>query len=132
MDPSLDSSQRELLELYQRYNRTELYQLCQRAKLNVQPSWQREHYIAALLGAELPAGDNVIDELRDGLIGFIDEYWKTLQAQLKCPAKNLHNPDPDKVLPRPCYTCVDMQVVACVADMPPQHQQRLSQLRRKQ
>lgn len=132
MDPSLDSLQQELYEMYARYNRTELYQRCRKAGLRVQPSWQREHYIAMLLDCcTAPTENNIIDDLRDGLINFIDEYWTTLQAQLKCPAKNLHNPDADKVLTRPCYTCADMQVVACAADTPAQHQPKLLQLRRK-
>lgn len=132
MDPSLDSWQQELHSIFQAYNRTELYQLCRKAGLAVQPSWEKDHYIAALLGAELPTAANAIDDLRDSLIMFIDEYWSTLQAQLKCPAKNLHSPDPTKVNSKPCYSCVDMQVVACVSDMSAANQQRLLQLRRNQ
>lgn len=132
MDPSLDSSQQELYEAFAPFNRTELYQLCRKAGLLVQPSWARELYIAALLGAPIQPEEHVVDGLRDGLIAFIGEYWKTLQAQLKCPAKNLHNPDPDKVVHDPCYRCLDMQVVACVSNMSPNNQQRLLQLRRRQ
>lgn len=99
--------------------------------MNVQPNWSREDYINALLNDLNDASPNVIDELREGLITFISEYWKTLQAQLKCPAKNLHNPDPMKMVPKPCYRCLDMQVVACVADLSPANKQRLFQLRRK-
>jgi hypothetical protein len=131
MDPSQDTDTQGLAELFVRMNRTELYQHCRSAGLSVQPNWRREDYLATLLGPTPPKTVNVIDELREGIILFIGEFWNTLQAQLKCPAKNLRSPDPDKIDPKPCYHCVDMQVVACWSNLSPAHQQRLVQLRRK-
>jgi hypothetical protein len=112
-------------------NRTELYQLCRHAELPVQPNWYRAAYIEALLGKEFVVEPNALDELRVNLITFITEFWSNLQAQLKCPAKNIRNPDPAKVDAKPCYRCVDMQVSACWSELSPDHQQRLTQLRRK-
>jgi hypothetical protein len=135
MDPSPDSLPPELQELgdyYAQANRSHLYQRCRRAELPVQPNWTREAYIAVLLGASYASdAEHVIDVLRDKLIGFIDEYWQRLQAQLKCPAKNLRNPDSTKVNRKPCYLCLDMQVVGCITGLTPQNQQLLYQIRRR-
>lgn len=110
------------------YNDEEVYQRMRRAGINVLPNWPREKYIEAFLGT-IPLEENPFDLTRDALIAFIDEYWQQLQAQLKCPAKNLHHSDPVKVDPKPCYKCLDMFVAACVADMPEQGRQRLYEIR---
>lgn len=128
MDPSQDSCRTELIEILSRLNRTELYQTCRRAGLPVQPYWMVDRYISALIDGCASEHEHSVDRMRDGLVAFIDEYWTTLQAQLKCPAKNLHNPDPEKATPKPCHNCLDMQVVACVSNMSAASQQRLLHL----
>lgn len=132
MDQSPNSWPPEVQALYEGYaqlNPTELYQCCRKAGLCVQPHQPREYYLGVLTFM-LPeaAEEHIIDGIRNGLIAFIDEYWQQLQAQLKCPAKNMRHPDPAKKDARPCYKCMDMQVVACVANLSPQNRQRLQQL----
>jgi len=131
LDPLDASLDQELRDILSRYNHTELYQLCRRAGLRVQPALRRDYYVEVLLGAT-PESANVLDELRDNIITFLDEYWRVLQAQLKCPAKNLYHPDVEKVDKKPCYKCLDLQVIACMSVMNPVSQGRLTQLRRRQ
>lgn len=98
-------------------NHTELYQTCRRAGINVLPNATREQLISYLMGEEEPSpideASHPIDAWRHGIIGFLLDHWKTLEPQIKCPAKNLRHPtNPD---PRPCFGCVGTQVIACVA-----------------
>jgi hypothetical protein len=112
-------------------NRTELYQLCRRAGRNVHPAWEREELVAALMDTlEVDAGVHPVDALRDSLIAFIQQHWRTLRPQLRCPAKDLDHPDPNKINHRPCFGCSDMQVVTCVSTQGPANQQRIMQLRK--
>jgi hypothetical protein len=98
-----------------RCNRTELYQLCRRLGLNAHPTATREGLIALLLGAvRAPAQRNPVDLWRDAIIGLLTEHWTVLKPQLKCPAKDMDNPDPEKHNPKPCYGCHDVQVITCV------------------
>jgi hypothetical protein len=76
--------------------------------------------------------EHPIDDLRSALIAFIDQHWRTLRPQLKCPAKDLKNPDPEKLNARPCFGCSDVQVTACYSEQRPENQIRISQLRKKQ
>ncbi len=96
-------------------NHTELYQKCIRASLVVHPRSTREEMIGYLTGALvsplMEEIDHPIHQWRYGIIGFLTEYWQTLAPQIKCPAKMLHHPQtPD---PRPCFGCIDTQVIAC-------------------
>lgn len=136
MDPSNPSCTTEPesipAEVFADLNRTELYQLCRRAGLHVHPAWDREQLIAALQDADpTEAFDHPIDDLREALIAFITQHWKTLRPQLKCPAKDLMNPDPKKANERPCFGCSDMRVVACVTLAGHANTERIHQLRRK-
>lgn len=122
----------DLVELFADYNHTELYQLCRRKGLGVRPAMNRVQLIDLLTdGGEIEEVNNPIDELRDALIAFILQHWRTLRPQLKCPAKDLKNPDPSKENPRPCYGCSDMQVVTCVSTQRTQNLERIVQLRKK-
>jgi hypothetical protein len=104
----------------QRLNRTELYQLCMKAELLVHPASPKEHLIKCLTGEYLPPPwteeDHPAHRWRFAIINFISEYWSGLHAQLRCPARNLRNPDPEQQDPRPCFKCMDHQVLSCVAD----------------
>lgn len=102
--------------IYERCNHTELYQICLRLGFRVKPSEPREKLIAYILGDEEPQelgpGDHAIDSWRDGLIGFADDRWKVLGTQLKCPLRFLKHPTTPN--PKPCYGCIDTQVIACI------------------
>lgn len=131
MDQSQATSNEEEFALFlQGFNQTELYQMCRRSGVPVHPSMSSEQLIQALHGL-IQASGNPVDDLRDGLIAVIGAHWMALQAQLKCPAKNLRSLDPEKVNPKPCYGCLDMQVIACCVELPPPLQEKLSQIRRK-
>jgi hypothetical protein len=136
MDPLQASSDDELRQLLvadcSKQNKTELYYRCRAAGLDVRPTWTHDELTAAYIGAgKTPDEEHPIDALREGLIGFIDEYWQQLQAQLKCYAKNLHHLDPEREDPYPCGKCLDTMVIACVSGLPGQHKERLHQLRIK-
>ena len=91
--------------------------MCRNAGVNVLPSSTREELIAYLVGEAFPQGvdeaTHPIDAWRHGIIGFLGDHWSTLEPQIKCPAKNLRHPvNPN---PRPCFGCLDAQVITCVA-----------------
>lgn len=99
-----------------RLNHTELYQVCSSAGFKVHPGSPREFLIGVLLGdipqPPLDEETHPIDTWRHGIIGFLSDHWATLEPQIKCPAKNLKHPQhPD---PRPCFGCLDTQVMACM------------------
>jgi hypothetical protein len=103
---------------FDRCNRTELYQLCVRAEIPVRPNETREAMIAYLNGEKEPVlqdeKDHAIHSWRHGIIRFVDEYWKQIETQLDCPVRKLRDPNnPD---PRPCFGCLDTQVIACIVD----------------
>lgn len=121
----------EACDLLASLNHTELYQACKRLGVNAHPSSTREELILALAGEEgapsLREEDHPFDSWRWALIGFISDYWKTIQPQLKCPARMLHHPqEPD---PRPCFKCTDAQVMTCVTNK--KEVEQLIQLHRK-
>lgn len=97
-------------------NHTELYQTCMRAGILVHPRSTREELISYLVGeAESPIyseENHPMHRWRIAMIGFLHEYWRTLAPQVKCPAKTLKDPAANN--PRPCFGCVDTQVVACL------------------
>jgi hypothetical protein len=98
-------------------NDTELYQVCREAGISVVPGMPRE-VMAALLTGELEesAYQHPIDAWRVALIGFALEYWRMLEPQLTCPMRMLKHPEtPD---PKPCFGCIDAQVVTCVVENP--------------
>jgi hypothetical protein len=99
-------------------NHTELYQTCREAGIIAHPRATREELISYLLGeAESPIfteDNHPIHRFRIAVIGFLNEYWATLAPQVKCPAKTLR--DPVNPTPRPCFGCVDTQVIACLVE----------------
>lgn len=125
---------------YDACNATELYQLCTRVGLVVSPATPRERLVSYLIGDELPpALEHPVHVWRNGLIGLIEDYWTSIEAQLRCPAKELGppakegeppKPDPsDSKAPRACYRCVDTRVLACLVENA-KHENRI-QLHRK-
>lgn len=105
--------------IYERFNRTELYQTCMRAGILVRPNEATVEMIAYLEGLKEPPpytnDDHVLHGWRDAFIAFFNEYWRKIETQITCPARHLK----DKVNPnlKPCYGCTDMQVVACIVDL---------------
>jgi hypothetical protein len=93
-------------------NDTELYQLCRTQGIPVLPSTTREELIGFLWGsiAPLPITEEMhpIDSWRHGLMGYILDHWKKLEAQLECPARSGD--------PRQCFGCLDTQVVTCLVE----------------
>ena len=87
-------------------NHTELYQMCRKAHLPALPSHSREKLVALLEGLEDEPVDNPVDELRDAIMVFVNDFWPKLRSQLTCPAKSKD--------PKACYECVDAQVYACI------------------
>jgi hypothetical protein len=99
-----------------RLNHTELYQTCLNAGFKVHPGSPRDFFIGVLLGdiSAPPMAEEMhpIDAWRIGIIGFLHDHWAVLEPQIKCPAKNLKHPQhPD---PRPCFGCLDSQVMTCM------------------
>lgn len=113
-------------------NHTELYQLCRKKGLGVRPTMTRGALSALLCDTgEIDEVENPVDSWRDALIAFIGNYWTSLRPQLKCPAKNLRNPDPEMVNPKPCFGCPDMQVMSCVAQQSKSNLKKLHTLRKQ-
>ena len=111
------------------YNYTELYQSCLRAGLLVKPTESRERLISLLEGWEDPdliEEDNVFHSWRLGLINFLNEYWRRIETQVTCPARHLR--DPVNPNPRPCFGCIDTQVVTCLVQNR-ENEPRIAQLR---
>lgn len=127
-------------EFYEACNRTELYQLCARVGLVVSPAAPREKLVSYLLGVEEPPSlEHPVHVWRNGLIGLIQDYWTGIEAQLRCPAKELgppardgepEKPDPsDYKSPIACYRCVETRVISCLVENEPH--EGLIQLHRK-
>lgn len=89
-------------------NLTEIMQVCRETGKTVHPSMPRVQMLRILIGLEEPDTRRPIDGWRDGLMGFILAYWKTMQAQVTCPAKSGD--------PRACYGCPDARVVNCLVE----------------
>lgn len=101
---------------YDKYNHTELYQMCIRAELHVRPNTAREDLVAYLEGTDespyTDESDNVFNSWRLAFIDFLLEHWKKIETQITCPAKALK--DPKNPNPRPCFGCTDAQVIVCI------------------
>lgn len=101
---------------YDRYNYTELYQMCIRARLPVRPNTARIDLVAYLEGEAEPPdvdeNDNIFNSWRTAFIDFLLEHWKKIETQITCPARHLK--DPKNPNPRPCFGCIDTQVVTCL------------------
>lgn len=71
----------------------------------------RVELISSLLGDKDEEDPDIhpIDRWREGLIGFILDHWITIEPQITCPAKDIKGTNP-----KPCFGCLDQQVVACV------------------
>lgn len=95
-------------------NRTELVQLCRHAGLHPHPGASRQALVQ-LLGRAVPdqgEDGDPMNRWRKGLIAVIDQYWSQIAPSLVCPARMLKHPvTPD---PRPCFKCMDAQVMSCV------------------
>ena len=103
-----------------RCNRTELYQLCRRAKLHPRTSASREELMSLLLGHMEGGNDPTsIDLWRKGLKGFVEDNRSVLQPQLVCPIRDDINA---------CQGCLDTQVMACVVEQ--RDYEELIQIRR--
>jgi len=103
--------------IFSRCNHTELYQLCINAHLRVGPNDAKETMIAYLEGeAEPPEASeeeyNIVHSWRGGLIRFAEDFWKHIATQITCPMKDLKSTTHPN--PKPCYGCLDQQVIACV------------------
>lgn len=114
-------------EFYEACNQTELYQLCMRSGLVVSPATPRGKLVSYLFGTEIPPNDeHPVHAWRNGLIGLVQDYWVGIEAQLRCPAKELGpragdgeppKPDPSNPdAPLACYRCSDTRVVACLVE----------------
>ncbi len=110
---------------FSRCNETELYQLCQRAKIRVHPSATKIELISYLTGEQEPPplreNEHPFDSWRQGLTGFVFEYWERLEPQLTCPIKSKD--------PRSCWGCLDAQVITCIIQNP--KNEHLIELHRK-
>lgn len=88
-------------------NHTELYQLCRRKGVQVEPSYSHSQLVEAYLSdQDTGPTDNVFDSWRRGLTGFVFDHWQVLAPQLTCPIKS-HDPES-------CWSCLDAQVITCV------------------
>ncbi len=105
---------------FEAYNHTELYQTCMQAGILVRPNEGREEMIAYLEGWKEPPvlsdADHVFHTWRHGIINFINEYWSKLETQLMCPARLMKHPTTPN--PKPCFGCLDAQVVHCLVSNP--------------
>jgi hypothetical protein len=96
-------------ELLSRCNCTELYQICRRLGLSVQPATNKEQMIRILLGEEPPPDcKNEADSWRDAIMDFLLDHWQTVRGLLDCPAKSGDSMS--------CYKCLDQQVVSCLVE----------------
>lgn len=96
--------------VFSRCNRTELYQLCGQAGIVIPPNASKQAMIEALDGLHDPKLEDTkhpINSCRYALIEFVRDHWQQLHTQITCPMKDL------PVNPKPCFSCVDQQVMAC-------------------
>lgn len=105
---------------FEAYNHTELYQTCIGAGILVRPNESREVMISLLEGEQEPPemteGDHVFHNWRHGIINFLLDRWRAVETQIMCPARQLK--DPVNPNPRPCFGCLDAQVIHCLVDNP--------------
>jgi hypothetical protein len=104
-----------------------LYQLAQSVGIKANPAFSRELLIALLIGDEestLTEALHTFDSWRLGIIGFLEDHWAILEPQIKCPAKDMK-----RGLPRPCFGCIDTQVVSCITKNDENVEARIAQHR---
>lgn len=103
---------------FDRYNYTELQQVCAMAGILVRPNEAAEEMIAYIEGTKEPPeyteGDHAIHIWRSAIAAFLTEQWRNIETQITCPAKALK--DPINPNPRPCFGCTDTQVIACLTE----------------
>lgn len=98
-----------LRQKLQACNHTELYQLCRNKGLAASPNYSRERLIEIFIfSVDQDPTPNIFDSWRQGLTGFVFEYWKRLEPQLDCPIRSKD--------PKSCWGCLDAQVVACLKE----------------
>ena len=109
-----------LYALFAHVNHSELYQIAREGGHVVLPSLSRETLIRVIIGAETapPLHEHVVDEYRRAIMAFVIDHRKSLETQIKCPAKSFQ--------PDACFGCLDQQVYSCLTSTP--EQQRLIQL----
>jgi hypothetical protein len=107
MTPSdISPENAEAYELFDRCNRTELYQLVRNAGHVVLPRLSLDALIRVLIGdVQPPEVHHDVDELRFAIMRFIIDHRKKLETQITCPAKSFKEDA--------CFGCVDAQVLSC-------------------
>ena len=115
----------ELYKLFERCNRSELYQIARANGHHVRPNFTRDALIRSIIEEEtpLPALHHEIDAWRKALMEFIIDHRAVLATQLTCPAKSF---DPDA-----CSGCLDIQVVSCLHNNGPENFRLISLKRKK-
>ena len=129
-----EEEEEEYGRVYEKVNRTELFQVCRRKGIIVPANSTRKELVDYLTGkVEPPAEANVFDTWRHGMMNFVLDYWTQLRTQLTCPAQELKTwtvtdmtlvgkPSTRKEgLPTTsiaCRTCTDAQIIACVLTNP--------------
>ena len=99
--------EKELYELLQRCNRTELYQRVRGAGKDAHPYSTKEELIETLLN-DAPGRNNPVDPWREAQMTFVLDHWEVLRPQIAgCPASTRD--------PKACFRCHDMQVITCLA-----------------
>lgn len=97
----------ELYRLFDRCNRTELYQIARNAGHSVLPNMSKDYLIRVILQDEPPPPLNhEIDLWRRAIMRFIIEHRRVLETQITCPAKSFQEDA--------CSGCVDAQVIHCL------------------
>ena len=105
---SNDSPNDSYYQLFERCNRTELYQVARANGHHVLPNFSREALITCILEEEapLPPTYHTIDEWRRAIMRFICDHRAVLTKQLTCQAQSFELPA--------CDGCTDTQVLSCV------------------
>jgi len=88
-------------------NHTEMYQLCRRKGLAVDPGMLLSQLVNTFIESKPDPELNVFDSWRHGITGFVFKHWKVLEPQLTCPIRSKD--------PKSCWGCLDTQVAACVS-----------------
>lgn len=113
----------EYRRIFDRCNRTELYQIAQATGLNMPANSTKEDLIAAIIyDKEHPSTPPDIDEWRRAIMRFLIDHRRVLETQLTCPAKSFAEDA--------CFECIDQQVVHCLTSNGNENFQ-LIQLRKK-
>ena len=103
-------------------NHTELYQICKHIGVVAPPDATINELQNLITKEEVPAV-NIINDIRDELMGLLLQHWKRVQSQLTCPAKSGN--------PKSCHLCVDAQVIHCLTLNPDAERNVMMLIRRK-